>query len=283
MVLATDINFGSLMQKIDFNYSSGTDISQKYGMRIRTSGVMDSDTEIDEVEIIPYRAGLPNEVILTAATNHTPRFRAGLEQSVYLLKRKGTNTFVPHDSFTINNYGATWAAAYHAGRAGQASGQQNTGTGLVAWGRYATVFISEGPTRNPATDRYAITVAGSATKPHPTWQFLYDWGGEDRTRMKIISKVMIDTLFLEPTDEWEVFFQHDQRDIVKVAYGKGGPVVFDPPQTAVRVMQGWLVLARGQQTNERAPQFLEPVKVFFEFEDDIGGAADPARAVPVLT
>jgi hypothetical protein len=207
---------------------------------------------------------------------------------VYLLKRKGTNSFVPHNLFHVNTYGGVWAMAYHAGRAGQASGAQNTGMSLVLWGRYATVMINEGPTRNPANDLYPITVAGSTTKPHPIWQFLFDWDGGDRTRKKAIGKVVIDTMFLEPADQWEVFFQHDQRDVVKVAFGQGGPIEFDPPQTPVRIMQGWVVVTRAAQASiERAPQLLEPVKVFFEFAQDgtseLGGVQDVARPTPVLT
>ncbi len=283
MVMGKSPNFGSLQQRVNFNYSSGTDVTSKYGMRIAMSGAaFPTTTEIDEIEIVPFRPGLPNDQLLTAATNHTPRYRAGLLQDVYFVKRKGTNTFTPHSSYTINSYGGTWAMAWHAGRPGQASGAQNTGQGLVGWGRDATWFISEGPSRNPVQDLYPQTVAGSATKPHPTWQFLFDWDADDRTRLKHIDRVMIDTLYLEPTDEWEVFFQHDIYDIVKVAYGRGGPVVFDPPQTDARLFNAWLVLKRGQQTNERAPQFLEPIKIFFEFSKDIDGSQDPARPTPLV-
>lgn len=285
IVMATDVNFGSLQQAVTFNYSSGTDISTPmYGMRIAMSGAaFDASTEIDEIEIIPFRPGLPNEVLLTATTNYTPRHRAGLTQPVYLLKRKGTNTFVPSDTYTLDLYGGAWAMAWHAGRPGQASGAQNTGQGLVIWGRYRTAFISEGPTRSPVQDLYPQTVDVSSSKPAPTWRFLYDWDAGDRTQLKTINEITIDTLFLEPTDQWEVFFQHDQRDIKKVAYGKGGPVKFRPPSAPARVVNAWLVLSRGQQTNERAPQFLEPIRVDFDWDGDIQGVQDPARPTPLLT
>ena len=285
IVMGKSPNFGSLMQKVDFNYASGTDVSQKYGMRIAMSGAaFDATTEIDEVEIVPFRPGLPNETILTATTNFTARHRAGLTQPVYFLKRKGTNTFTPHDLYTLNSFGATWAMAWHAGRPGQASGGQNTGQGLVLWGRYATMFISEGPTRSPVRDLYPQTVAASTTKPAPIWQCLYDWDAGDRTKLKQISRIAIDTLFLEPTDKWEIYFQHDQRDIVRVAYGQGGPVVVeDIPAAPARLVNAWLVLSRGQQTNERAPQFLEPVRVTYDVTGDFDGVADPARSLPLTT
>lgn len=281
MVMATDVNFGSLMQKVNFNYASGTDVTQKYGMRIRTSGILDSDTEVDEVEIVPFKPGLPNDVLLTAATNYTPRHRANLTQPVYFLKRKGANTFVPHDLYTVDAYPGTWAMAWHAGRLGQASGGQNMGQSLIGWGRYRTWAISEGPTRNPAQDSYITTVAASSSKPGPVWQFLYDWGGD--TELRTIEEIAIDTRFLEPTDKWEVFFQHDERDIKKVAYGEGGPVIFQPPAFPARRINAWLVLTRGQMTNERAPQFLEPVRVTFSVDGDFTDAQDPARSTPLLT
>jgi hypothetical protein len=109
------------------------------------------------------------------------------------------------------------------------------------------------------------------------WQFLFDWDGGDRTRRKKIDEVAIDTRFLEPTDKWEVFFQHDDRDIKMVASGAGGPVRFKPPASPARLINAWLVLTRGQQTNERAPQFLEPIKVDFDWHDEDEDAQDPAR------
>jgi len=282
LIIPTDVNAGALMQAVTFNYASGTDISTPmYGMRFRTSGIMDADVETDEIEIVPFRPGLPNETLLTATTNFTPRYRSNMVQRVYSLRRKGSQ-FVPHEITAMNTYGATWAVSAHAGRLGQPSGGQNMGQPLIFWGRYTTAALSEGPTRNPSKDLYQITVQHSSTKPGPVWQFLYDWDAGDRTRMKRIERVLIDTLFLEPTDAWEAFFQYDQRDIVKVGYGKGGPIVFDPPQTAVRLMQGWIVLQRGQVTNERAPQLLEPVKLFYEFEDDIQAVQDTARPTPLV-
>ena len=60
IVMGKSPNFGSLQQRVDFNYSSGTDVTSKYGMRIAMSGdAFDSTTEIDEIEIIPWRAGMP--------------------------------------------------------------------------------------------------------------------------------------------------------------------------------------------------------------------------------
>jgi hypothetical protein len=284
MIFPTDVNFGSLQQAVTFNYASGTDVATAmYGMRLRVSGAFDADTEIDEVEIVPFRPGLPNETLLTAATNYTPRHSAGLTQPVYFLKRKGTNTFIPHDLYTVDAYPGTWAMAWHAGRLGQAAGGQNMGQSLIGWGRYRTWAVSEGPTRNPAQDRYPLTVAASSSKPGPVWQCLYDWDGGDAMTHKTIAGIRINTRFLEPTDEWELFLQHDERDIKKVAYGRGGPVMASVPAFPARVYNAWLVLARGQQTNERAPQFLEPVLVDFDWVDSIGDVQDPARATPLLT
>lgn len=283
MIFPTDVNFGSLQQRINFNYASGTDVTSKYGMRLRTSGILDSDTEIDEIEIVPFRAGLPNDTLLTATTNFTSRHRAGLTQDIYFLKRKGTNTFTPHVIGSVDAYPGTWAMAWHAGKLGQASGGQNMGQTLVGWGRYRTWAISEGPTRDPTNDLYPITVQPSTTRPAPSWQFLYDWDAGDGMRKKVISRISINTRYLEPTDEWEMFLQHDERDIKKVAYGKGGPVSVSVPAFPARVYNAWLVLNRGQMTNERAPQFLEPIKVEFDWRDEENDAQDVARATPLLT
>lgn len=261
IVMAKDPDFGAKMTKVDFNYSSGTDISQKYGMRISMSGAaLDADVEVDEVEIIPFRAGLPNGGILSASTNFTNRYRSGLIQPVYVLKRQRTTGFVPHEMYAVDSYGGTWAMASHAGRLGQASGGQNLGQSIILWGRYRTIAISETPTQDVSFDLYPITVEPGTTRPGPVWQWARDedFGTDEQKQIEWVS---IDTEFVQPTDSWEVFFQYDQHDIQRVSNGAGGPIYFTPPPVGFRRFSAWLVLDRAATTTERAPLFLEPVRV----------------------
>lgn len=285
LVMATDINFGKLQQKVNFNYASGTDITQKYGMRIAMSGAaFDAATEADEIEIVPYRAGMPDGGIYSTTTNFTNRHRSGLTQPVYELKRTRTTGFTPHDSFTVDSYGGTWAMAAHAGRLGQASGQQNLGQSLILWGRYRTVAVNFGPTRDPGRDRYAITVQTGTTKPGPLWQFLHDYDGGDATLQKSWNAIHIDTRYVQPTDSWEVFGQSDDHDIIRIGKGQGGPITIEPPAGQWRYFNAWLGVTRAATTNESAPQFLEPVTLDFDREGGHGEwPRDRASAIPSAT
>ena len=283
VVMGKSLNFGSLQQSGTYNYASGTDVtSAGYGMRISISGTLDSDTEIDEIEIIPYRAGMPNSGIYSATTNFTPRDRAGLVGHVVGLRRNRTTGFVPHDMFAVNSYPGVWGMALHNGRLGQASGGQNLGQNLVLWGRYTTTAINMSPTRDPIRSRYPLLQDVGTVAPGFLQQIMYDFDGGDASRLKVGNWLFINTQFLQPTDAWEVFAQFDNHDIVSIGRGLGGPIYFDIVQSEWRYINMWVGINQAASTPETAPQLIEPYRFNWDW---VGGDAprDRAQQIPVTT
>ena len=285
VVMPKDVNAAGLIQKVDFNYSSGTDVSQKYGMRIAMSGAaFDSTVEIDELEIIPARAGMPNSNggIYDTTTNFTALDRSGLITHVYRLKRERTTGFVPHDSYAVHALPGVWAMTHHTGRLGQASGGQNLGQSIILWGRYRTIAISESPTRNPGRSTRPILATGSTTKPAPLLQIAHDWDGGDATKLKQLTRLMIETRFVQPTDKTELFAQFDDRDIVSLGTYTGGPLDIHPLDHQFRYLNLWLGFSDAATTDASAPQFIEPYILEFNWVDgDI--PQDPATSTPETT
>lgn len=287
IVMGKSPNFGSLQQKVSFNYATGTDVTLKYGMRIAMSvAAFDAETEIDELEIIPFRPGMPNNHVYTAATNWTARDRSGLVNHVLLLKRKGTNTFVPHDSYAVDAGPGVWAAAWHTGRLGQAAGGQNLGQSLWLIGRYSRIAISEGLTRDPGRTRYPIVAQPAATKPGVNIQIAHEWRGRSENeydKYKTLKRVFLDSKYVQRADKWELFIQHDERDIITLASGAGGPIVANVQTAPFRSMNMWLAFADSVVTEEACAQFYEPIWLTYELADIDTDAQDTDFAVPALT
>lgn len=270
VIMGKSPNWGSLQQAVTFNYSSGTDVTTPmYGMRISMSGAaLDSDVEIDEMEFIEFRPGMPNGGIYSASNNFTARDRAGVIQHVYILQRKGTNTFIPYDAYAVNNFGATWQAAWHSGRLGQSNGVQNLGQQLVLWGRFNITAISESPTRDPIRSRNPVLAQVDTTKPGPLWDLTpAGWEGKpgENTRLKTLEFVHIDTEFVQRADRAELFAQGDQKDIISLGVAEGGPCYFGGPDNKLnygpfRHLRLWLGISDAG-VSPQPPQYLEPVKI----------------------
>src|SRR3990167_6610500 len=285
-VYGKSINFGSLMQKVDFNYSSGTDVSQKYGMRISMSGdALDASVGIDEMEIIPYRAGMPNGGIYSATTNFTNRDWAALIGHAWFLKRQRTTGFIPIDAYAINSGPGVGILAFHNGRLGQASGGQNLGPSLIGWGRYSTWAVSMSPTRDELRSLNTHLADISTTTPGPLMQIAHDWAGrtaEEFDALKTLNWIYLDTWNVQPTDKTEVFAQFDNRDIVSLGVFEGGPRRCPVSQGAFRRLNLWIGFDDAASTDEEAPQFIEPYLIDY----DIAGGdiqQDPASKIPILT
>lgn len=282
VVYGKSINFGALQQAVNFNYSSGTDVTAKYGMRISMSGAaLDASVEIDELEIIPFRAGMPSGGIYSATTNFTPRDRAGMVNHIYRLKRRGTQTFTPHDAFAVNAGPGVWAMAYHAGRLGQGAGVQNLGQSLIGWGRYTVFAVSEPPTRDMIRARMPATARVSTTKVGPLWCLTPGgwWGKPDEEHLlKVIDSIEVDTRFVQPVDTCELFMQNDERDIVSLGLAAyGGPLKWMPPQIPFRYCELNLGIADSVITEPQPPQYLEPVKITYHI---VGGDLPRDIATP---
>ena len=283
LVQPTDVASCSLQTNSSVTYASGPAASG-YGMRLTlTGGTINPGTELDEIEIVPARAGMPNGGFYTNASfNHTPRIRSGMLTRIISMRRKGAQGFIPHDSHYLDMYGEVTAMAWHAGRV---AGANNIGNALMLYGRFSQKAIVFGATGDPFTDVYPTVVAESATVPGALWQIMYEWDGGDATLTKNINWVAIDTRYVEPGDEWEVFAQHDEMDIVSVASGRGGPIKFMPQIADFRYMNMWIAFRRTEpQRFVNAPQLLEPITVEYAVVGDPASwPRDRATQIPNTT
>ena len=277
----TDINAYDLMTSTQIQFGGSVGTLTKYWVRfpVGTTGFTASTT-IDEVEIVPCRAGLP----VTAANDFTHRDRAGGITHVYLGKRERTVGFVWHDVYAVHTYGGVWAMGWHSGRPGQASGAQNMGQQLVLWGRWRQVSISESPTRDPVRTIDPRLVGFGTTKPGPTLNLTPGtWDGGDPTRKKQLEYIVIDSRFVQPADDLEVFVQHEERDIIRVSNtSDGGPFVVDLTATApMRYGNLWLTLNDAATGQVQGP-YINEVRLSWHFVDD-DLTQDPAEAIPSTT
>jgi hypothetical protein len=277
------INMYDLMQKVDFNYASGTDVSQKYGMRFSFTGTIDTATMIDEIEIIPCRAGLP----ITAIHDFSHIDRAGLTQHIYVADRSRTTDFVWRDAYTVDSFGGTWALCWHNGRLGQSSGQQNTGQSLIGWGRHRTFAINESPTRDPTRTLYPMLVESGTTKPAPVYNITPDgWDGDRPDVEKVITQLRINCRYLQPGDNLKLYMQFNDNDCILVGQSYGAPAHFDlSSQPAFRWCNLWVQIVDNQTTAAKAPEIRH-----IEWDWEVAGPRgdgqlpqDPAPSVPPAT
>ena len=251
----TDIDAFKLMKSTEIQFGGAVGTLTKYWVRfpVGTTGFTAS-TEIDEVEIVPGRAGLPDSGLLTQATNFTNRDRAVGIVHVRLGKRERTVGFVWHDVYALNMYGGVWAMAWHTGRV---SGG-NLGQLLVLWGRYKQAMILEGPSRDPARTIQPALASYGTTEPGPLFNVVPEgtYLG-DPTRRKQLSAVYVDTKFADPatatdSDDFSLYGQWDEADIVHIGSWSGGPAKIDTANMGEgRLLRLWI--AQNFATGSRLP------------------------------
>lgn len=236
----TDINAYDLEKLTAISFGGAIGTLTKYWVRLkRTSTLgMTASTTIDEVEIVPARAGLP----VAAANDFTHRWRAGGLTIIEMGERHGS-AFVWHQVYAVHTYGGVWAAAWHSGRPGQAGGLQNMGQTLMLWGRWRQVAISEGPIRDPAR-AIAPQIAAYGTKSAGPLLDLAPggWDGGDSMLMKTLNGFGVDGRFVQPTDRYRAFVQFDEQDVIELGSSFGAPGFVSSGQTGVqfRRLYAWL-------------------------------------------
>ena len=287
-LIAKDVNAASLVAQtttVQFGGGVGT-VTGKYWLRasVGTTG-FDATTEIDELEAIVARAGMPNGGIYSATNNFTPMDREGLLTHVYLMKREKTTGFVPHDSYAVLAYPGVWKMCWHTGRLGQASGGQNLGQSLILWGRWRTVAISESPTRDPIRSKFPLLQNVGTVGPGMLLQIAHDWRGkpDEWHRYKMLERLHIDTRFVQPTDNIEVFAQFDEEAPISLGMAEGGPLFVVPGNGApFRYLNLWLGFKQAATTPENAPYFVEPFILTYTV-GEFAEAKDKTSPVPSVT
>lgn len=288
-IMGKSLNFGSLQQAVSFTYTSGdgntSPVVAKYGMRIAMSGAaLDASTVIDEIEIIPTRAGMPNNGIYSTTTNFTARNNSVLVGHLISMKRKATNQFVPRDRFAVYSYPGVWGMAAYSGRLGQASGGQNLGQSLILWGRNSLVAISKSPTGDEIRSRYPLLAQVGTASPGPFAQIAFEWDGGNPYKMKRLDNIYIDTRYVQPLDQTELFAQFDDQDIVSLGVYRGGPLSIPVNQAPFRYLNLWLGFKQNATTVADTPQFVEPFVLEFDWVGEIGESPrDRAGQVPPAT
>lgn len=267
-LIAKDVNAAGLPQvtTVQFGGSVGT-VTGKYWLRasVGTTG-FDAATNIDELEGIVAQAGLPNGGIYSATNNFTSMDNEGLLTHIYLIRREKTTGFVPHDSYAVLAYPGVWKMAWHTGRLGQSSGGQNMGQSLILWGRYRTIAISESLTRDPVRTRFPILQNVGTVGPGPLIQIAHDWRGkpDEWDKFKTLTKLSIDTRFVQPTDQIEVFAQFDESAPVSLGLAEGGPEYLVPGNgTPFRYLNLWIGMKLAASNLANAPYLLEPFKLHY--------------------
>lgn len=262
----TDFNMFDLQTSTALTFAapvSATLTKYWYALTRVSSTAFTSGTRIDEVEIIPSRAGLP----ITAANDFTHRWRAGGLTIVEMGTREQTTGFRWRQAYVLNTYGGVWAAAWHSGRPGQASGSQNMGQQLILWGRHRQVAISEGPTRDPARTIAPRLALYGTTKPGPLLDLTPGgWDGGDPMRMKEINGIAIDGRFAQAADKFHVYVQYDENDVVLVGTANGLPEYIPVAQSKFRRVYAWLGIEDSVSTEINAPQILS-VDADFDWHD----------------
>lgn len=235
-----DIDAYKLMksQTVAFGGSVGDLTAYWVRFPVGTTGFTASTT-IDEVEVVPGRAGLPDAGVLTQASNFTNRDRAGGVSHVLLGRRERTVGFVWHDVYAVHTLGGVWALGWHTGRT---PGFSNRGQSLVLWGRNKQMMISEGPTRDPARTHNAGLATFSTSTVGPTLHLTpYGTYLGDQTHRKRLQGFYVDTQFVQAGDEFSVYASWDEQDIVHVGSFKGGPAYVEVTGMGEgRKLRAWL-------------------------------------------
>lgn len=270
----SDIDAFKKMTRTEIQFGGSVGTLTKYWMRLkRTSSTgMTNPTTIDEVEFSPGRAGLPDEGLLTQATNYTNRDRAGGITHVWLGKRERTVGFVWHDVYALHTHGGVWAMAWHTGR----YPDSNLGQGLVLWGRYKQAIINEGPTRDPARTLNPALASFSSSTLGPILNIVPEGTDlDDHTHRKKINAVLVDTKFADPitatdSDDFSLYMQWDEADIVHVGSWSGGPARIGVENMGEgRIARFWLAMQTASGTHRLPP----PQIVSFDVDYDVVGNA----------
>ena len=264
----TDINGFDLIKKDDVAFGGGVGtITNKYWVRFgdgSTTG-MTATTTIDQVELVPARAGVP-----IAANDYTHRDRAGGLVHIYIGRRRG-GKILWHDVYTIDSPEGVTALSWTTGKCGAMT---NGGPALLVWGRDSQHIIGEGITRDPSRTSYPRLTQYTATEPGPLLalrniSLTYSEEGEtytaDPRRKKRINKVLIEGNFIQPADEVRLYVQWDEgRAAWKAAEGGSNPIVFDegglrggPWMGEGRELSLWVGIDDSSQNDPAAPEITD--------------------------
>lgn len=288
LITWTDINSYDLSTLTQLDLSGGNSSKYWYALKATASGTgMTSGTRIDEIEVIPARAGIP----ITAANDFTHRWRAGMLSEVLVAKIKGISTYEWHSVYHIDTGGGVWAAAWHQGRPGQSSGNQNMGPGLVLWGRYTRAFISESPLRDVSRTIAPVIAAYGTTKPGPLLDLApggtYLTSGDDANNkyaLKVIDAFEVMGDFLQQDDVIRIHCQMDEIDIKKTVEMHGSPWRVDVVDDVFicSKLQAWLEYADAAAGDIKAPE-IKHVKVYFHIAETDNLPLAPDTQIPEAT
>lgn len=251
----TDINAFDLMTSTEIQFGGSIGTLTKYWIRLKRVSAtgMTAGTRIDELEAIPSRAGLP----ITAANDFTHRWRAGGLTEVLVARITGTTAYDWHSVYHVHTLGGNWAAAWHSGRAGQASGAQNLGPQLVIWGRHKATVISESQTRDTTRTLGPRIAQYGSSKPGPLLNLTP--GGEDFgdvTKEKSLKGIAVDGRYAQPTDKIHVYCQFDDHDAIKIGTAYGLPAYVSYASGRFRRLNVWLGYEDAANGDKSAPQIL---------------------------
>lgn len=239
----SDINSFDLSTSTTISFGGSIGDLTRYWYRIKAtaSGTgMTTSTTIDEVEIIPSRAGIP----ITAANDFSHRYRAGCVTEVMFGKQIATNDFAWTPLYALHMGPGVWAMAYHSGRIGVT---QNMGQALILWGRFTIAAITEGPTRDPARTiapvlaGYGTTVPGPLLNLAPGGTYLTAGNDANRYAVKEIDSFTLMGDFIQQDDIWRIYVQMDETDCQLAVEARGAPWKAEVHQSfRGQKMQAWL-------------------------------------------
>lgn len=229
IIQPTDINTYDLMLSTALTFAAPVSATlTKYWMALTPAAGgtgMTSTTEVDEIDIVPCRGGLPNSGLLTSATNYSHRHNAGGLGLIHMGKNIG-GKYIWQTPFAVDDGGGVWAMSFTASRTGTMT---NGGQPLLLWGRYQQTIIAVGINGDPSRTPYPKLVQGGSGKPFPTLAVRKLQLG-DPLKQTRVNKITVWGEYIQQGDQIGLYAWFDNEDYaIDLDLSKGAPWTFVPP------------------------------------------------------
>lgn len=227
----TDIDAWDKMDSTTLTLPNGIGAVTGYWARWKrtTATGMTAGTEIDEVDVIPSRPGLPNGNGLTQSTNFTHREAAGCLGKVFLGRRVGPTRVQWFEVGAIHTLPGAWKMILTMARGSSLS---NGGPHLLIIGRYKRIVIALGATLDPSRTPVPRLVQRTTGEPAPILSITnFDpslFSDEFNPRRRHMCKAtMVSGRYIQPADTITMYARWDESDKwFEVDQRQGSPAVF---------------------------------------------------------